>query len=647
MAERVVAQYGSWRSPISAEIVVAGGVDLRSAQGRALFDGRDLLWTEGRPAEGGRTALVRHTADGSLREVVPPHMSVRSGVHEYGGGDFAADAGTVYFCAAHDQRIYAVHSEFAPEPLTPLAAARYADITVDRPRRRLLCVREDHGVAGEPATSLVAIPLDAHAEVTVLCEGHDFYAAPRSSADGRHLCWLTWDHPNMPWDGTELWVAELRTDGSLAEPRRVAGARDEAVVQPEWGEDGTLYFVSDRNGWWNLYRWVQGSIECVCEREADFAAPPWSLGGATYDIVSPRQLIAAYCEGGIWSLAVLDPDAHTCTPVAVPYTEITHVRAAAGRGVVLCAGSPTEPLSIVHLDLERGTRTVLRRSRSLSLDPGYLSTPEAIEFPTSGGDTAHAFHYPPANRDFIGPPAERPPLLVMSHGGPTGAASTALDLKIQFWTSRGIAVLDVNYRGSSGYGRAYRRSLDGQWGVADVEDCIAGARTLAARGHADPSRLLIRGSSAGGYTTLCALTFHDAFRAGASYYGISDLEALLADTHKFESHYLDRLVGSYPERRDRYRARSPLHFTDRLACPVILFQGLDDRVVPPRQAEQMLAALRAKRLPVAYLAFPGEQHGFRRAESMRRALEAELYFYAHVLGFELAEPIAPIEIENL
>jgi dipeptidyl aminopeptidase/acylaminoacyl peptidase len=426
----------------------------------------------------------------------------------------------------------------------------------------------------------------------------------------------------------------------------VAGGLEESIFQPEWSPGGVLHFVSDRTGWWNLYRWWGGKAEALWPLEAEFGKPQWVFAPSTYAFASERELVCAYGLHGNWQLARLNLTTGVARPIETPYTEIAELRAGPGFAVFV-GGSPTEPRSLVRLDLESGRLEVLRRSRPAAIDSGYVSVPQAVEFPTGKGLKAHGFFYPPRNRDFAGPPGEKAPLLVMSHGGPTGATSTAFNCEIQFWTSRGIGVLDVNYGGSTGYGRAYRQRLDGQWGIVDMEDCAQGARYLMEQGLADGERLAITGGSAGGYTTLCALTFLDLFSAGASYYGISDLEAMARDTHKFESRYLDRLIGPYPERQDRYRERSPIHFTDRLSCPLILLQGLEDKVVPPNQAEMMLEAMRAKGLPVAYLPFAGEQHGFRRAENITRAIEAELYFYGRVFGFELAEAVEPVAIENL
>jgi dipeptidyl aminopeptidase/acylaminoacyl peptidase len=521
----------------------------------------------------------------------------------------------------------------------------------------MICVREDHRVAGSAAqNSIVSIDLRAGQSPggndnldagQVLTIGNDFYSSPRLSPDGSQLAWLTWNHPNMPWNGTELWTGQLTTDGSLGSCARAAGGNEESIFQPEWSPDGVLYFVSDRTGWWNLYRAARaGSTEPVTKMEAEFGRPQWVFGMPTYAFESESRIICTYGQHGTWHLASLDTLSGALERIECPYSHLSSICARPGR-VVLVAGSPTEHMCLVQLDLATGRYSVLRRTGKTDVEAKYLSVPQPIEFPTEGGLSAHAFYYAPQNGDHTAPPGEKPPLLVISHGGPTGATSTALNLGIQYWTSRGIAVLDVNYGGSTGYGRAYRQRLDGHWGVVDVDDCVNGARYLVERGHVDGDRLAIRGGSAGGYTALSALTFRDTFSAGASYYGISDLEALTQDTHKFESHYLDRLIGPYPERRDLYVERSPIHFADRLSSPMILFQGLDDRVVPPNQAETMYDAVRAKGLPVAYLRFPGEQHGFRRAENIQRTLDAELYFYSRVFGFCSAEPVNPVPIANL
>lgn len=645
MAAPTIAPYGSWKSPITPDLIVGKTIGL----GQIALDGEDIYWIESRPAEAGRNALVRWR-NGAVEEVVPAPFNVRTRVHEYGGGAYLVHQGTIYFSNFRDQRLYCLAGSGEPTPITPEANARlrYADATMDARRNRLICVREDHTADGrEPSNTIVAVNCEGDpVGGQVLVAGNDFYAAPRLSPDGTRLAWLTWNHPNMPWDGTELWLADVRADGSLANQRRIAGGPRESIFQPEWSPDGVLHFVSDRTGWWNLYRWRSGMAEPLHPMEAEFGEPQWVFGASIYAFARPSLIVCSYTQRGVDHLAVLHTATGELREITLPYTTLGSVRANASC-VVFNAGAPAEFGAIVRFDLDTQTFTMLKRSSDLTIDPGYISIAQAIEFPTENGLTAHAFFYPPRNRDYRAPDGERPPLLVMSHGGPTSATSNALSLKIQFWTSRGIAVLDVNYGGSTGYGRAYRERLNGQWGVVDVDDCVNGARYLAAHGWVDGNRMMITGGSAGGYTTLCALTFRDVFKAGASHFGVSDAEALAKDTHKFESRYLDNLIGPYPARRDLYVQRSPIHFAHQISAPIILLQGLDDPIVPPNQSEAMFIAVRNKGLPTAYVTFEGEQHGFRKAENIKRALEAELYFYSKVFGFELADQIEPIAIENL
>ncbi|MDT4896428.1 MAG: hypothetical protein QOH25_1505 [Acidobacteriota bacterium] len=643
MAETQVVPYGSWKSPITSDLIVKGSIGV----GQAMLDGLDVYWIEMRPSEAGRCVIVRRAPEGQTADVTPKPFNARTRVHEYGGGDYTVADGTVYFSNFDDQRLYKQSQNSEPVALTPEVSMRYADPIVDKKRGRLICVREDHTGVGEAVNTLVSINVEDGNNALVIVSGNDFYSSPRLSPDGKHLAWLTWNHPNMPWDGTELWVGEVASDGSLSHAKRVAGGVDESIFQPEWSPDGTLYFVSDRSGWWNLYRQKEdGSAEALHEMKAEFGMPQWGLGMSSFAFESAERIICAYIEKGSARLASLDTRTRDFETIETPYTDITSVRAAKGQSVFR-GGSPTTPASIVRLDLSTGQTETLRRSNELQIDPGYFSIPQPVEFPTENGQTAHAFFYAPRNRDYRAPEGELPPLLVKSHGGPTSAATTTLALGIQYWTSRGIAVMDVNYGGSTGYGREYRQRLKDTWGIVDVNDCANGARYLVERGEADEMRLMITGGSAGGYTTLCALTFTDRFKAGASHYGVSDCEALAKETHKFESRYLDGLIGPYPERADLYRERSPIHHVDRLSCPVIFFQGLEDKVVLPNQAEMMVEALRAKGLPVAYVPFAGEQHGFRRAENIKRALDGEIYFYSCVFGFELADEVEPVPIENL
>jgi dipeptidyl aminopeptidase/acylaminoacyl peptidase len=646
MSGTKTAPYGSWKSPITSALIVKDAINIeRPAQ--VALDGKDVYWVETRPTENGRTVIVKWSPDGVGVDVTPPMFNARTRVHEYGGGAFTVEDGTVYFSNYVDQRLYRQDVGDMPQPITPEADLRYADGVIDRHRRRIICVCEDHTKEGHEATnSLVGIRLDGVASSQPLVSGNDFYASPRISPDGSQLVWFTWNHPNMPWDSSELWVGDIAEAGSVDHEQRIAGGANESICQPKWAPDGTLYFISDRTGWWNLYRWKNGRVEILCRMEAEFGVPHWSFGISTYGFESAGSIICAYTRNGSSYLASLDTSTRQIKTIDIPYTSITFVQATPG-GAVFIAGSPSEATAIVRLSRATGKIEVLRRSTEVTIDPGYISIPRAIDFPTENGLTAHAFFYAPKNRDFVATQGERPPLLVISHGGPTGATSSEFNLMIQYWTSRGFAVADVNYGGSSGYGRAYRQRLDGQWGVVDVDDCVNCAQYLIKRGDVDADRVAIRGSSAGGYTTLAALTFRKLFKAGASYYGVSDLEALEKDTHKFESRYSDRLIGPYPARRDLYRERSPVNFVERLSCPVIFFQGNEDRVVPPNQAEKMVDALRQKGMPVAYLLFEGEQHGFRRAQNIKRALDAELYFYSKIFRFPLSEAVEPVQIENL
>lgn len=652
MSQSQIAPYGSWKSPITADLIVTGTIGI----GGIALDGNDVYWTEGRPAEAGRNAIVCRTPDGKTADVTLSPFNVRTRVHEYGGGAFTVKDGIIYFSNFADQRLYKQTPDGEPQPLSQESGGnlRYADAVIDTERGRIICVCEDHTGGGhEPVNTLVSINLDKDEDIQVLASGSDFYASPRLSPDRTQLAWLSWNHPNMPWDGTQLWVAPIQADGLLGEPQLVAGGVEESVFQPEWSPDGVLYFVSDRTGWWNLYRWHPplapgrlGEIEPLCEMEAEFGLPQWVFGMSTYAVESANRIICTYTQDGIWYLASLDTQTKQLEVIETPYTDISSVHAANNRAVFM-AGSATEPTAVVQLDLATRQLEVLRRSSDLEIDTGYLSVPQAIAFPTENSLTAYAFFYPPQNKDYTAPTGEKPPLIVKSHGGPTASTSSAFNLKIQYWTSRGFAFVDVNYGGSTGYGRDYRQRLKDNWGIVDVDDCANAAKYLAEQGLVDGERLAIAGGSAGGYTTLAALTFRDIFKAGASYYGVSDLEVLAKDTHKFEARYLDGLIGPYPERKDLYEKRSPIHFTDQLSCPVIFFQGLEDKVVPPNQAEMMVEALKAKGLPVAYVAYGGEQHGFRRAENIKRTLDGEFYFYSRVFGFEPAEMIEPVAIENL
>jgi dipeptidyl aminopeptidase/acylaminoacyl peptidase len=643
MTSQNIKPFGSWKSPINSDLIVSGTIGL----GGATVEGNNIYWLEGRPQEGGRNVLVRRRQDGVESDITPPPFNVRTRVHEYGGGSFLLVDGIFYFANFADQRLYKQPLDSEPIPLTPEGNHRYADLILDQHRNRLICVCEDHTESGKEAVNtLVGIDLNS-GEIEVLVAGSDFYSSPRLSPDGTQLTWIDWNHPDMPWDATKLWVAMVDEDGRLQEKTAIASEERSSICAPLWSPEGVLYFVSDRNNWWNLYRWLgDEQIEAVCPMDAEFGYAHWVFGVQPYRFKSETEMICTYSQNGSEHLARLDLQTQALEPIETPYTSIFSLKIQ-DHFLIFIGSSPTESSQLVWLDLETGKLEVLKRSSKLNIDPGYLSVPEAIAFPTDNGQTAYAWFYPPQNKDYTAPTGELPPLLVRSHGGPTAAAAATFNLRNQYWTSRGFAVVDVNYGGSTGYGREYRQRLNRLWGIVDVNDCANAAKYLAQRGRVDGERLAIAGGSAGGYTTLAALIFRDIFKAGASYYGVSDLEALARDTHKFESRYLDGLIGKYPEEKEIYDARSPIKFCDRLSCPVIFFQGLEDQIVPPNQAEMMVEILKTKGIPVAYLPFEGEQHGFRRAENIKRALDAEFYFYSRIFGYEPADAIEPVEIMNL
>jgi dipeptidyl aminopeptidase/acylaminoacyl peptidase len=628
MTSNSTAPFGAWPSPISADMVAAGATPLSSV----VLDGTDIYWLAGRAAEAGRTTMMRRRS-GVTEEVTPMPFNVRSRVHEYGGGACAVDGGQVVFSHHGDNRLYRLGAGGVPQAFTSPGRQRFADFVFDHARARLIAVREQHpedeGSHAQPVNTICAVGFDGGERVLVM--GNDFYSSPRLSPDGRHLAWLSWDHPRMPWQGTELWVAEVEADGRLGSPTRVAGGPQESICQPEWSPAGVLHFVSDRSGWWNLYCQRQSGVEAMCPMAAEFATPHWTFGNSLYGFSAGGEIVCSYIEQGVSKLARLRPGSTILEPIETPYQEIRELRVGEGYVVVL-AGSPAIATEIARIDLASGERSVLERSIASLPDLGYLSIPESISYPSAHGRTAYAFFYPPANRDARAPAGEKPPVIVISHGGPTGMAASTLSLKTQFWTSRGFGVLDVNYGGSTGFGRAFRDALRGQWGVVDVEDCIAGARYLVEQGLADGERLIIRGSSAGGLTTLCALTFHDVFKLGASYYGVSDLKGLDDDSHKFESHYNEYLIAPKAQAEAVYAERSPINHTDRLSRPMIFFQGLDDKVVPPQQSQAMVDALRKRGIPVEYVELEGEGHGFRKADTIVRTLQAELAFYQRMFG---------------
>jgi dipeptidyl aminopeptidase/acylaminoacyl peptidase len=599
--------------------------------------------------------LVEYEGGADPSDVTPAGFNLRTMVHEYGGGAYCIADGVAFCSSFDDQRLYRVDPGSSPVAITPAVEARrhrYADGRVTPDGRLWIGVRERHPESARSAdvvNELVAVPTDGSAEPAVIAEGRDFYASPRISPDGRRLCFLAWDLPWMPWDGCDLFTATLGPDGSLRDVTHVAGTSgEESIWQPEWSPGGELVFASDRSGWWNLERISAGERQVLHRAEAEFGYPAWVFGGSSYAFLADGRIVCGYDRDGRTHFAVLDPDTGALDELDLPYDAWRPYLVAEGSTAVLVAGSATIPHQVVRVDVATGETEVLRTSSQVDVDPAYFSVPRSIEFPTEGALTAFALFYPPTSPSFAGPEGERPPLIVMSHGGPTGNASPMFSLEMQFWTTRGFAVCDVNYGGSTGYGRAYRERLNGQWGVVDLQDCLNAARYLVETGEADGERLLITGGSAGGYTTICALTFTDAFAAGASYFGLADLEAFGdGDTHKFELRYEHTLVGPYPEQAALYRERSPIHYVDRISTPMLVLQGADDEVVPPAQAELIVAALRERRVPHAYILFEGEGHGFRKAENIVRSLEAELSFYLQVLGLEPGDRLPTLEIEHL
>jgi dipeptidyl aminopeptidase/acylaminoacyl peptidase len=642
------APYGSWKSRITSDLIAAQSTSLSEPR----LDGEQVYWLEGRPQELGRYVVVRASPlGGHGTDVTPRPYNARTRVHEYGGASWTVVDGDIYFSNFTDGRLYwqgkgaSQPAPLTPEPVECERQWRFADGVIDGSRQRWVGVREDHTAGGEPVNAIVAVDLrqPGREPGRVLVGQHDFFASPRLSPDGRSLIWLAWDHPNMPWNGTTLYLARLDEAGNVTELQSAAGGVSESVFQPEWSFDGkAIFFVSDRSNWWNLYRFDLASrtSEPLAPMAAEFGVPLWRLGASTYACTGRDRIVCVYSTGGLGQLAELDLKDKVLRSFETPFTEFSSVRAD-GTNVVFRAGAPNHPASIVALDLTSGAHRVLKKETDL-LDQSelgiadYLSTVKPVEYSTTNGISAYGLFYPPHNPDYAGPADERPPLLVKCHGGPTASASSVLDLTTQFWTSRGIAVLDINHGGSTGFGRAFRDRLYLNWGIVDVDDCINGAKFLVAEGLVDSNHIVIRGGSAGGYTTLAALVFRNFFHGGASYYGVSDLSALARDTHKFESRYLDWLIGPYPQSQDRYRERSPLHHADQLSKPVIFFQGAEDAVVPPNQAEVLVEALRRKGKPVGYLLFSGEQHGFRKSTTIQRCLDAELQFYAiEVFGISL------------
>ncbi|HKZ44337.1 MAG TPA: S9 family peptidase [Anaerolineales bacterium] len=635
--------YGSWKSPITPEMVAAGSIHIEEIQS----DGESIYWLENRPEESGRIVVMKFSNnDGEARNIIPEGFNVRSRVHEYGGGAYTVNNGIVYFCNFNDQRIYAIKPGGEPTVITPAGGKRFADLLFDPKRNRIVCVCEDHEIdEGKVINSIVSISMDEDHQIIELAAGHDFFSNPRISPDGGMLCWLSWDHPNLPWDGSDLWVGSFDQNGSIYNPRHIAGGRDVSIFQPEWSPGEILHFMSDQDGWWNPFSFRDGKVRRSFKQEAEYGLPQWVFGLSIYGFFDDSKLICSIISSGKNELVNLNIVDNKVTNLSNAYCEFSYIKVF-DQKVYFVGSSVNRPAELVQLDLKTGITTILQKSGVLDLREQDFSNPKAIDFP-SMDHISHGIFYSPRNTVYESDKNEKPPLIVMIHGGPTSAASMSLSMKIQYWTSRGFAVLDVNYSGSTGYGRDFRKKLNGQWGILDVQDCINGALYLAETELVDRNRMSISGGSAGGYTTLCALTFHDVFSLGVSRYGVSSLKSLADDTHKFESHYLESLVGPYSQNEELLTDRSPINFIEKIKVPILIMQGSEDRVVPPSQSEILFQFLDQNHIPVAYILFQGEQHGFRKAETIERALEIEYYFYSKFFGFSLPKEITPVEIRNL
>ena len=643
MPGKKIAPYGSWESPITAESIVSDSISI----GDLFMSNEGTFWQEMRPTEDGRYTIMRQATDGLKNEIIPKSHNARTRVHEYGGGSYLVHEKEVYFSNFSDQQIYKINlTGDNPTQITNEPLLRFADGTMDAENQQIIYVGENHDNNDEPVNCIVSVDLQNDGAVTILASGADFYASPVISPDGRKLAWVQWNHPNMPWDSTELYVADLQ-HLKLHNLQKIAGD-GESVCQPLWSPSGILHYVSDLSGWWNIFKYEEKQSHNLTPINAEFTQAQWGLGVRFYGFITNDQIICAYNRLGFWKVASLDPISCDFVDIDIDITEIHRTGLKAYNGIALfAAGSSDHSYSLFTYQGKASKKLeVVQVSTENDIETLHFSKPLAVKYSTTGDQECHAFYYSPVNANYEAPDSSKPPLIILSHGGPTGSTSNTLNLGIQYWTSRGFAILDVNYRGSTGYGTKYRKALNGNWGISDVDDCVNGGNYLVSEGLVDPEKIAIRGGSAGGFTTLACLAFTNFFAAGASYYGVSDLTALAKETHKFESRYLDSMVGKYPEERQKYLDRSPINHTENLSCPVILFQGLEDKIVLPNQSQKMYASLKAKGIPVAYLEFEGEQHGFRKSENIQRTLEAEFYFYSHVFGFNPFDPIEAVEIDN-
>jgi dipeptidyl aminopeptidase/acylaminoacyl peptidase len=627
-----VKPYASWPSDLSPQILANKG---KRYGHLALSEGR-FYWLEVRASEKGRGVLMCSDNGAKAFEVLPDSISVRTKVHEYGGADYLVVGSKVFFSNAKDNNLYCFDGSLtALTEQAERSESRYADFCFEPLSNRLIAVRERHK-SGQVHNDLVSICV-ATKTLDVLHSGFDFYSYPRVSQAGHRLCWTCWNQPDMPWDNAELWLADYHHNGTVDAVHKVSGGNNCAIFQPTWGQDGVLHYISDSSGWSNIYNHRDGILNALTPIDRDFSVPQWIFGLATFVINNDNSLYALLFESGQQQLCHIDTSNGHIEPIDLPFKHFEGALLADQNYLYFCAASPESEAAMYRYNIKLNKTELLSGKAEFPLSKENISVAESIEFESVNGRRCYAFYYPPKNQHYQGLANTLPPLIVMSHGGPTAFSDNSLDSGIQFWTNRGFAVVDVNYAGSTGYGRKYREQLNGQWGISDVEDCVAAAQYLVSQNLVDKASLLIRGGSAGGYTTLCALTFSDVFAAGMSRYGVADLESLATDSHKFEARYLDKLVGEYPQQKATYQARSPIHHTDKLSCPILLLQGADDKVVPPNQAEMMAKALDVKKIPYAYLLFEGEGHGFRQAETIIKAFNAELSFYRQILKVESVE----------
>ncbi len=643
MVQKKSAPYGSWHSPISAEMAAASSQHWIN---QLYAAGEDIYILLRLPEQGGRSTVARLHGDGHIEQLTPATFDARTRVYEYGGSCFAVNDGVIYFSNFPDDRLYRHLPGESPQPITAAGDMRYADLVIDHRRNRLICIREDHTPKGEPRHALAAVNLDGDEFGAVLFDQTDFVAFPVLSQDGRKLAWVAWNHPNMPFFSSSLWAADVDEDGSLTNIQQIVPEQEESVTDPRWSPSGELYFCSDRSNWWNLYRWQDGEIAAVSPMAAELGNPYWNIGKTMYRFLTPSSVLAAYNQNGTWHLGQIDTETGARKEFNTEFTYIVHLEVVGDHAFVV-AGTPSTPRALFKMDLRSGAYTCLASSVQNAVSEAYLSPGAHISYPTENGLQAHGFYHPPHNPEYEAPAGELPPLIVIAHGGPTGSIKHALDVGVQFYTSRGFAVLEINYGGSAGYGREYRNRLRGEWGVVDVDDAVNGARYLVQQGLADGERTIVRGGSAGGFTTFAALAFRDVFKAGSSLYGISDLEFWDQETHKFEAHYCSTLIGPYPEQTALYRERSPIHRAGEINVPLLIFQGLDDKVVPPNQSRFVADALRARGVPVAHIEFEGEAHGFRSFATNVRVHQTELAFFGQVFGFDPADELPPVHIDNL